>query len=309
VNRSFGFVSAVLLGLFILVPVAAAADPYQADGRIVISVRGDVTFPADQRADSLVVVDGTATIEGDVKNVFVVNGTANFVGSTTDEIVAIASRVSLDDGSVVNGNLRLMNTTVSRAAGATVNGSMSEGLDWVSGALLIGPALFIAYLGFVLAAMVAALGLAALASRQVRATEMLLSREIGTAIVAGFGGLFAIILVAILAIVTIVGIPLGLGVLFGFLPLVAFVGYLVAAIWIGEWVVRQFGRGSQPERPYLAAIVGILVLSAISFVPLVGGLISFVGFGAVILLMWRTLRRSPSVGRTVVQPAAAPSAS
>jgi hypothetical protein len=308
VNRSLAFVISLLLGLFVLVPVAAAADPYRADGRIVISVRGDTTFPADQTADSLVVVDGTATIEGDVKTVFVVNGTANFVGSTTNEIVAIASRVSLDDGSVVNGNLRLMEATLTRAAGATVNGSVSNGVDWVRGALFIGPALFIAYLGFVLAAMAGALGLAALASRQVRATETLLNREIGTAIVAGFGGLFAIILVAILAMVTIVGIPLGLGLLIGFLPLVAFVGYLVAAIWIGEWVVRQFGRESQPERPYLAAIVGIIVLSAISFVPMVGGLISFVGFGAVILLMWRTVRRQSLGVDAASQPAVVPAA-
>jgi hypothetical protein len=308
VTRALGLVSSLLLGLFILVPVVAAADPYQADGRIIISVRGDMTFPADQQADSLVIVDGTATIEGDVKNVFVVNGTANFVGSTTGEVVAIASRVSLDNGSVVNGKLRLMETTLTRAPGATVNGSVSEGVDWVRGALFIGPALFIAYVGFVLAAMVAAVGLAALASRQVRATETLLNREIGTAIVAGFGGLFAIILGAVLAMVTIVGIPLGLGLLIGFLPLVFFVGYLVAAIWIGEWVVRQFGLGSQPERPYLAAIVGILVLSAISFVPMVGGVISFVGFGAVILLMWRTVRRRPLVGKAAAVPAAAPAA-
>jgi heme A synthase len=109
--------------------------------------------------------------------------------------------------------------------------------------------------------------------------------------------------------VTIVGIPLGLGLLIGFLPLVAFVGYLVAAIWLGEWVVRQFGRGSQPERPYLAAIVGILFLSAISFVPMVGGVISFVGFGAVILLMWRTLRRQPLEVAGVIQPSVASAAS
>ena len=302
-NRLLGFISAVLLGLLILVPVAAAAAPFQADGRVVINVRGDITFPAGQRADSLVVVDGTATIEGDVKTVFVVNGTANFVGANTGEIVAIASRVSLDDGTVVNGDLRLISAIVSRAPGAAVHGSVSEGVDWIRGALFVGPALFIAYLGFILAALVAAVGLAGLASRQVRATETLLNQEIGTAIIAGFGGLFGIILVAILAMVTIVGIPLGIGLLVGFLPLVAFVGYLVAGIWVGEWIVRQFGRGSQAERPYLGAIVGILALSAVSFVPFIGGFLSFVGFGAVILLMWRTLRQSASIGRTTAQMA------
>jgi hypothetical protein len=119
---------------------------------------------------------------------------------------------------------------------------------------------------------------------------MLISREPVTTLLAGLAGLFGIIIVGTVAIVTIVGIPLGLAILLGVLPLMLMVGYLVAAIWIGEWILRQSSQGRAPGRPYLAAIVGTLVMGVVSIIPVVGGLVSFMGFGAVVLLMWRTFR-------------------
>lgn len=304
-NRITGIVSAMLLGLLILVPVAAAADPFYEDGRVVVSVKGDITFPAGETADSLIVIEGNATIEGDVKSVYVVNGTVNFVGSRTDGIVAIASNVNLDSASVVAGDVRVIGTTVNQAAGSTIEGRINSGLDLARAALFIGPALFILYIGFVIAAIAAALLLAGVASRQVRSAEALISREPVTAFLAGLGGLIAIIIVGTLAIVTIVGIPLGLGILLGFLPVVAFAGYLVTGIWLGDWVLRQVSPGHAPERPYRAAVVGILVLSVVTLIPVVGGLVSFLGMGAVVLLMWRTLRRD-ATSEPAAQPAAAP---
>ena len=47
------------------------------------------------------------------------------------------------------------------------------------------------------------------------------------------------------------------------------------------------------ERPYLAAVIGLLILQALSLVPVLGivsALVSLFGFGAVMLLAWRTLR-------------------
>jgi hypothetical protein len=308
VNRIIGIVSAMLLGLLILVPVAAAADPFYQDGRVIVSVRGDITFPAGESADNVVIVDGTATIEGDVGSVFVVNGTVNFVGSQTREVIAISSNVSIDGGSVIAGDVRSISSTVTQAPGATVQGQVKAGWDWVQGAFWIGPALFIAYLGFVLAAVVAAVALAGLASRQVRSAEALFRREAGSTIVAAFAGLFGIIAVATLALVTIIGIPLGLALLVGLLPLLLFIGYLVAAIWIGEWVVGLFGSRPKAERPYLGAAVGILVMSVVSFVPFVGGLIAFVGFGAVVLLMWRIIRSEAGSSEPTNASVAAPAA-
>ena len=92
---------------------------------------------------------------------------------------------------------------------------------------------------------------------------------------------------------TIVGAPLGLGVLLGFLPLLAFVGFLVAGIFIGEEIL---GTRKEPEaqHPYRAALLGIVLLQIVGLVPVVGGLAtavaSLLGLGAIVLIGWRIVR-------------------
>lgn len=294
-NRIIGIVSAMLLSLLIVVPAAVAADPWDTDEHFVFTSGGDITLSADEHADLLVVAGGTATIEGEARAVVVLSGTANFIGGRTEDVFVVAGHVSLDGGSVVAGDIRTVNSTVDQAPGAIVEGRINDGLDIAAGIWLIGPALFIAYLGFVLAAMAAAVALAALASRQVRAATSLISERPVTTFLAGFGGLFAIIFAAVLAMVTIVGIPLGLGILIGFLPVVAFVGYLVTGIWIGEAIVGRAPSGAVRERPYLAAAVGTGALGVIGLIPFAGSLVGLVGVGAVLMLMGRVIRRGSGV--------------
>jgi hypothetical protein len=306
-NRIIGIVSAMLLSLLILVPAAVAADPWDAGEHVVFTSGGDITLAAGEHPDLLVVAGGTATIEGDARAVVVLNGTANFIGSRTEDVFVVAGHVSLDGGSVVAGNIRTVNSTVDQAPGAIVEGRINEGLDIAAGIWLIGPALFIAYVGLVIAAMAAAVALAALAPRQVRAAESLITEQPVMTFLAGFGGLFAIIFAAVVATVTIVGIPLGLGILIGFLPVIAFVGYLVTGIWIGEAIVGRTSSGVLRERPYLAAIVGTAVLGVIGLIPFAGSLVSLVGVGAVLMLMGRAVRRpagvQPSAGSARVTAA------
>ena len=108
---------------------------------------------------------------------------------------------------------------------------------------------------------------------------------------------------------TVIGAPLGLGVLFQLWPLIAFVGYLVAGIWIGEWLLARFQPGAVRERPYLPAAVGVVVLQLVAIVPVLAiatAVASLFGFGAVLLLAWRTLTFGSSTGQTVVGPSPAP---
>src|SRR4029077_20885351 len=103
------------------------------------------------------------------------------------------------------------------------------------------------------------------------------------------------------AMSTIIRVPLGLAILFMVWPAAAFIGYLIAAIRIGEAVLNRGAVPAPTERPYLAAVAGILILWLISFVPFVGAIASLFGFCAVLLYAWRTLRR-PSTTQPVVTP-------
>jgi len=63
------------------------------------------------------------------------------------------------------------------------------------------------------------------------------------------------------------------------------------------------------ERPYLAAVIGLLILQALSLVPVLGivsALASLFGFGAVVLLAWRTLRAEGGTHVSVAGPTPAP---
>ena len=307
-NRILGIASALVLFLLTLVPAVAAAEPWDQDEHVVFSTGGDLTLTENQHADLLVVIAGDAVIKGDAKAVFVIDGTVTFVGARTNGIVAIRSTVNLDQTSHVAGDVHTMDATVNAPA-AAISGSIEDFGGELAGAWALGDvANFVVYLAFVIAAAGAGLALAGLASRQVRQAEDLISHEPVMTIVASFAGLVGIALVGALAIVTVVGVPLGLGILLLFLPAALVAGYLVAGIWIGDQVLSRLSPGPERDRPYGAAIVGLFILGVISIVPVLGGLIALVGFGAVILMMWRTLRRhGPATVMGQAAPAPAPS--
>ncbi len=160
------------------------------------------------------------------------------------------------------------------------------------------------WIGWGLATLLIGLLVVALAARQLRTATDLIRAETGRVAVFGLLGLVVPPLVAVLAMVTLVGIPAGIGVLIVGWPMLAFAGYLVGALWIGEWIQGR-RRQSAPAkaRPYGAMLIGLLVAFVLGFVPLLTFLISFFGVGAVLLAGWRTVRHGGAPAAVpVVQP-------
>ncbi len=305
-KRILGAAFALAAAFLMLVPVAMAAEPAADEGRVVLSVRGDITLPADDRADVVVVIDGVATIAGDVRTLVVIEGSAVLEGAQAGTIWAIRSDVELGPGTVVTGDVRTLDSPVQLVGDAAVQGEVSDiqASLFAIGAVL-APAFLLFWLGMGLATIIAGLLLAGLASRQVRMTEQVISREPALAFLGGLLGIVVFPVAAVLLMVTIVGAPLGLGVLFGLWPLLAYVGYLVAGIWIGEWLLTRSEAPQARERPYLAAVIGLVLLQLTGLVPVVGivtAIASLLGFGAVLVVAWRVL----TSGRSGTQPVAAP---
>jgi hypothetical protein len=309
-RRTAAFAVALLTAFLFLVPVALAADPAADRGRFVMSVNGDVTVPAGDVADTVLVIDGTATIEGDVRTLVVIDGAATLTGASADEIVAIASTVTLNPGTVVTGDVQTLDSTVHKVGDAAVQGEV-RGLEGSVAAMaaVIAPAFILFWLGFGLATLVAGVLLAGLAARQVRTTERLISHEPVVTLLVGLVGMIVVPALAILLMVTIVGAPLGLGLMLGAWPFLAFLGYLVAGIWIGDWLLARLSPGRVDERPYLAAVIGLLLLQLIGLVPIVSLVSAFaglLGFGAVLLAGWRTLTARPDAAMPAGFAAPAP---
>jgi hypothetical protein len=308
VNRILGIASAMLLSLFVLLPATAAAEPFTNVEHFIFSNGGDVTIPAGQHVDALLVIDGAATIEGDVDGVIVVNGTAHFVAGQAGGVVAVNSTVSLDPTSSVSGDIRTFDSTVDQATGAVVSGQVIDGaaeIDWPGAAQVVTALAILAFLGLLTIGLLSGLAAAGLAARQVRGAGSLIVDELGLTIVAAFAGLFGIIGFSLLAIITVVGIPVGLATLIVIMPALFFAGWLVAAIWLGDLIVGRLTPTVTRERPYLASVIGVVTLAVLGIVPLVGGIIAFLGFGAVTLALWRTFR-GPRLDPATPPPAAAP---
>jgi hypothetical protein len=271
-------------------PALAADGDLTHSGRVLIGVGGDVSLPVGEEADAVVVVDGHATVAGEANNVIVIDGTATITGTTIENLLVVRGSAEVVDTSVVY-DIRTLDAQVEQVnvdLGGSVKGLDAEliGLGWI-----VGSALFLIWIGIGLATIVAGLLLAGLAARQVRSAGRLIGRQPGSTAVAGLLALVVPPIVAVLAMITIVGIPIGFSLLLFVWPTLAFIGYLVAAIWLGQWVLAHMrGQRDETERPYFAAVVGLLITLVLGFVPLFTAVISFVGLGAVTLLAWRTLR-------------------
>jgi hypothetical protein len=308
-RRVVGALGATAIALLLLAPVALAADPMAHTGRVLVSTDGDVTLPAGEHADVVVVVNGVATINGEVNTLVVVDGSAILAGARTETIVAVRSPIELGADSVVLRDVMAFESQVHETGNAEVIGSVTDVGSALAGlGFAIASALLLLWIGFGLVVLVAGLLVSGLAARQVRAAEAVLSEEPVIALAVGIVGLFAFPIIGIALVATLIGAPLGFALLFQVWPLAAFAGYLVAGIWLGEWILRRTSPERTRERPYLASVIGLLILGLVGLLPILGivsAIASLVGFGAVIVLGFRTLRgvaRQPRVAGPMPAP-------
>ena len=292
----------IVLALGLAAPVLAA-DPGHSDGPVLMAFNGDLTVPAGDQADVVLVTGGTATVAGDVTTIVVLDGDAVLTGATAESVFVTGGTLTVDAATTITGDVRTLGSSVTIDPAANVGGTVSSlEADVVAATAVLAPLALLFVLGLVVVTVVAGLALAALAARQVRSAEQLISHEPGQTLLVGLAGLVLVPVVAILTMMTVIGLPLGLAILLMVWPAAAIVGYLVAGIWIGEWLLYRGDRPA-PERPYVAAVVGLLILQVVSVVPFVGAIASLFGFGAVLLLAWRTFRQ-PSTTRPATTPPA-----
>lgn len=274
--------------------VALVASPLDAQtvhqGGIVFRSAGDVVVPAGEERILAVVVGGRLDVQGRVGTAIVVNGEGVFSGAQVDEIIAFNSTVALTDGTMVSANVELVDAELETQDGSQVLGRVQRGARhqvfrgfWVFGSLVaIGYALAMV-LGSVIAATVAPHG--------VRAAGRLIGDEPLKVTVWTLGTWVLLPLGAVFAIPTIIGIPMGLGMFVFVLPTLAFIGYLVTAIRLGDWIIGKLRKSVEQPWPYFAAVTGTVTLLILGLLPVVGGMVPIVagalGSGAVLLTLAR----------------------
>jgi len=225
----------------------------------------------------------------------VVDGTATVTGATLEAIAVVQGRAVLTGDTTILGDVMQVGSTVTRGDGVEIDGAIKDMAgDVAAFGVFIGAAMLVLWIGVGVATLLVGLLIAGLAAKQVRAATTLISREPGKTALVGLLSIILPPILAVLAMATLVGIPAGIGLFVVIWPTVAFIGYVVAATWLGEWLLNRRAGGTAPDRPYGAAVIGLLVAFVIGFVPLATAILSIFGLGAVVLAAWRTLRRGGS---------------
>jgi hypothetical protein len=144
---------------------------------------------------------------------------------------------------------------------------------------------------------IAGLVFAAIAGRQLSTATELLTGQLTYSILGAVAIWIGLPLVAVLAFLTVVGIPFGLALLFLALPLLWLLGYLVAGTRLGRALLELAGRRPLSGQPYVAATLGVIVLQIIVLLPFVGWAIGALagiwGSGALAVTALRAWRGTP----------------
>jgi hypothetical protein len=103
------------------------------------------------------------------------------------------------------------------------------------------------------------------APRAAESLERVVREQLGSSIVWGVALLFLLPIVAIIALITIVGLPLGLALLAG-LGLLYMIGYVATTFVVGRLILKP------PQSPYVAFLIGWVILRLLALIPVVGGI-------------------------------------
>ena len=286
-------VRAAIVALLALLLGAGSASA--ATDHVVIT--GGVVVPPGETAGDVIVLDGTVRIAGHVTgNVVSVAGPVRVSGRVDGDLIAVSERAFLGSAARVGGDLRYGDESPVLARGARVDGKVSSedwddslnGWGWVS--------LLAWWLAVSVSTLIVGVLLVWLAPGALYAAERAVQERLGATV--GWGVLIAIgvPVLAIVALVTLVGIPFGIALLLAAIP-VLLVAYATAAWIVGRRVLRN-----RSASLWAALFAGWGILRLLALIPIAGELVGLaatvVGLGALAIALWRARRASPLIEET-----------
>lgn len=304
-QRAWQFLTVWLMAAALLVALggavrAADADVVIDDARVVLS--GTVDVAAGDTVSDLVVLHGAVNVDGVVDgSVVVLDGPITVGGTVTRDVVAVNGTVIVEDGGRIGHDL-VSPRSPQIARGATVEGTVHRvRTDW--GLRSFAVPWFWSW--FAVSVSTLALGaLLTLFAPQAVDAALATARTRPAGVLAGTAvAMIGLPAVAVLAIITVVGIPFGVGLLLA-LALLYAVGY-VALAWLAGRLVRP-GPGSELS----AFAVGWVILRVAALLPVVEGLLWFpgaaVGLGVLGAAAWYARRPSSAPTPPTLPAAGAP---
>ena len=320
--------AAVVVLLAVVGPFAAAAhagrvprDNNDRNRRIAV---GDVLVESTEEVDGpAIAIDGTAVVEGAIDgsaiviegdlrlrdggtidgDVFVARGDAIISGRVDGDIVVLRGRADIRAGALVTGDVSSTETPrVER--GARVRGEVHD-IDLGSILRSIGVGLLVFWWVAVTASTLAlgAVMVGVFPRAMEAAAAVGRSRAWWHALLAGLGIVVGMPVVAFLAFGTVVGFPLGLGIL-GAMGFVHAIGYVAGAFFLGRAILKP------PRNRWSAFFVGWGILRVLAILPGIGVLVwiaaAVYGIGTLSVVAVRAGQVPRATSPTPPEPAPAP---
>lgn len=271
---------AVIL-ITIAVLCAAASSVYAGPAEDIIKVKRDVLISKEMVVNDVVVLHGSVTVYGRIEgNVVIVGGSLYLKegARVRGHVVIIGGQIEKDQSAQIAGKTtqvyfpRFLPSMATLLAGG-----------WIAAWAAISLMVLLGFLGL-------SILLVALIPGNMSSVVGALERSFGTMLLWGVFWIIMIAPVALFLAISIVGIVL-IPVQVLLVALAFLIGYIVSAIYIGHNVFLSFKRASVP---FVDAILGILILHAVGFVPIFGAVIKAVfiiaGFGAVVTTKFGTVK-------------------
>jgi cytoskeletal protein CcmA (bactofilin family) len=251
--------------------VSAASTHPEAESAIVV-VSGDVTVARGQTVDGVYVVNGDTTIAGEVAgDVIALSGDVLVSGRIDGDLFTAGGEARLLPSAEVTGDVGYGDEHPRIALDARVHGDVSK-QDWPDvGGVVSGIGEFVIWLAITLSLLVFGALLLLIAPRAADALEARSRERLGPTIAIGIAIAIVLPVAAFIAAITLVGLPLAIGLGLLMLPL-GTTAYLVAAYALGRRMVEP------PRHRMLAFLAGLGALRIAAYVPVLGTIVGIAAF-------------------------------
>ena len=263
---------------FAFVSVCTCAS---AKGEDVVRFYRDAVIAENMDVNDVVVIGGSVTVFGKVQRTitalggFVILKPGSYVGG---EVVSIGGEVIKEPGAELAGRA----TTIYMPHFIPSFATLLKG-GWFSLWATISVLVLIGFLGL-------AILLVALIPDHMKVVVRSLETSFGIMLLWGVLWMVLIVPIAALLAISIIGVIL-IPVQILLVVLALIIGYIAVAVFIGKHILASFVK---KPLPFVDAILGIIVLFLIGFVPVVGALVKalllIAGFGAVLATRFGTAK-------------------
>jgi len=280
--------------------IRAAAGTLAVGGRVgtdAVLAGGNVNVERGAEVGrDLVVAAGSVQVSARVhRNAYLTGGSVTIAGTIDGNVEAQADEVVLLPTARINGSLRYSSRRpIEIQPGAQVTGQVTRVARPSRSRSMLNPAsrFGFRFAGRVIEAiwlLVIGFIMVAVAPRAVHRVKDRVGGRFGMSLLTGFVLAVVVPFAVILLLVTFIGIPVALVVMFLYFATL-YPGQVFVTAWLGEAIVRRLGGRQGAVSPYLTYALGVLVLMILVALPFVGWLFRLLaictGFGALWAAIW-----------------------